>query len=150
MEIYILKIDLSSWALYYMISKGTSHTSVPNSTYEVQKFQYNPISLLVVQIWKQYSPKERITNFQEWNLIFPNDGWKISVPFRTTKACSPYWNLAKYSFVWVARVWIQSVNFVNFHDVIIESHGLIPVTGFWKYINELWEWVLATSLPEIT
>jgi hypothetical protein len=32
----------------YMIPKGTSHTPVPKSTYEVQKIKYNPTSLLVV------------------------------------------------------------------------------------------------------
>jgi hypothetical protein len=32
-------------------------------------------------------------------LNFPNDGWKIFAPFRTTKVSSPNWDLAKYSFV---------------------------------------------------
>ncbi len=31
------KMDLSNWDLDYMIPKGTSHTSVPNFTYEVPK-----------------------------------------------------------------------------------------------------------------
>jgi hypothetical protein len=35
--IYILKMDLSNEYLDYMIPKGTSHTSLPNSTYEVPK-----------------------------------------------------------------------------------------------------------------
>ncbi len=43
--IYILKMDLSNWDLDYMIPKGTSHTSVLNSTFEVQKIKYNPTSL---------------------------------------------------------------------------------------------------------
>jgi hypothetical protein len=30
-------MDLSNWDLDYMIPRGTSHTSVPNSTYEVPK-----------------------------------------------------------------------------------------------------------------
>ncbi len=30
-------MDLSNWDLDYMIPKGTSQTSVPNSTYEVPK-----------------------------------------------------------------------------------------------------------------
>ena len=37
--IYILKMDLSNWDLDYMIPKGTSHTSAPDSTYEVQKIE---------------------------------------------------------------------------------------------------------------
>ncbi len=37
--IYILKMDLSNLDLDYMIPKGTSHTSDPDSTYEVQKIQ---------------------------------------------------------------------------------------------------------------
>jgi hypothetical protein len=32
-------MDLSNSDLDYMIPKGTSHTSVPNSTYEVQKIE---------------------------------------------------------------------------------------------------------------
>jgi hypothetical protein len=52
-----------------MIPKGTSHTSAPDSTYEVQKIKiYNPTR-------------------------------KILVPFRTTKVCSFTWDLANYSLV---------------------------------------------------
>jgi hypothetical protein len=37
-----------------MIPKGTSHTSVPNSTYEVQKQKYNSTDL---GLWKNVIPK---------------------------------------------------------------------------------------------
>ena len=39
---YILKMDLSNLDMDYMIPKGTSHTSVPNSTYEVPKGSMKP------------------------------------------------------------------------------------------------------------
>jgi hypothetical protein len=37
MEIYILKLHLSTWNLDHMIPKGISHTSVQNPTYVFQK-----------------------------------------------------------------------------------------------------------------
>jgi hypothetical protein len=54
-----------------------------------KKLKYNPASLLVVQIWKLYSPKERITNFQEQNLIFPNDGLENIISIRNYQGLFP-------------------------------------------------------------
>jgi hypothetical protein len=73
-------------------------------------------------------------------------GWKISVPFRTTKVCYPNWDLAKYSFVQkisssdgpvakysilmpMARVGIQCATLLFFHNDIVGSPGSIPGTG---------------------
>ncbi len=48
-------MDLSNWDLDYMIPKGTSHNSLPNSTYEVPKgtgkTELEP-SLLRMSAWK--------------------------------------------------------------------------------------------------
>jgi hypothetical protein len=41
-------MDLSNRDLDYMIPKGSSHTSVPDSTYEVEKIKYNPTRKILV------------------------------------------------------------------------------------------------------
>jgi hypothetical protein len=43
-------MDLSNWDLDYMIPKGTSHTSAPDSTYEVQKIKTNPTRKILIPL----------------------------------------------------------------------------------------------------
>ncbi len=47
-------MDLSNWDLDYTIPKGTSHTAVLNSTYEVQKIYIN---LTDLGLWRNLIPK---------------------------------------------------------------------------------------------
>jgi hypothetical protein len=60
-------------------------------------------------------------------------GWKILAPLRTTKACSPNWDLAKLSFVQVLNfdAGRQSSNLARelCYIFIMTSFGLIPGTG---------------------
>ncbi len=63
-----------------------------------KKYKYNLTSLLVFQIWKQYSPEERITNFQEQNLIFPYNGRENISSIRNYQGLFPNWDHDKYSF----------------------------------------------------
>ncbi len=161
----MLKLHLSTWNLDYMIPKGISHTSVQNPTYTFQKRNISSIQENISSIQNYQGLSFLPVTFTGLADLFPQLGsWHGQLCGDIINQL--WWSSAKILAGWCrgpefkSRVWCLLL----FHDDILGSLGsnlvfIIPfgITLFlteyhewlWKYINEIWERVLANSFSVI-